>query len=196
MKIMPLVSVAIVTYNQKDFLKDAIESVLQQDYKPVEIVIGDDCSTDGTQQMLKEYQQKYPDKFIIKLSEKNAGITSNSNAVHFACTGKYIAWLGGDDLMLPGKLSKQVAFLELHPGYNLVYHNLDIFESGSGNHIRFYNNKKSSFTGGITQLIKHGTFNGACSTMVRRASSPSYGFDDRIPVASDWLYWIEHLSDG
>ena len=196
MKTMPLVSVAIITYNQKDFLKEAIQSVLTQDYEPIEIVIGDDCSTDGTQEMLFQYQQKYPTKFILKFSSKNAGITSNSNTVHFACTGKYIAWLGGDDLMLPQKISKQVAFMELQPAYNLVYHNLDIFDSYTNSHIRNYNNHKNSYTGELTQLIKHGTFNGACSTMVRRSASPVYGFDERIPVASDWLYWIEHLANG
>jgi len=196
MKKMPLVSIAIITYNQKDFLKEAIQSVLQQNYEPIEIVIGDDCSTDGTQPMLLEFEKKYPGKFIIKLSSKNSGITTNSNKVHFACNGKYIAWLGGDDLMLPGKISKQVAFMESHPTYNIVYHNLEIFDSYTGNHIRFYNNTRNSYTGDITKTIKYGTFNGACATMVRRAASPGYGFDERIPVASDWLYWIEHLANG
>ena len=196
MKIMPLVSVAIITYNQKEFLKLAIESVLLQDYKPIEIVVGDDCSTDGTQQMLKVYQQKYPGTFIIKLSEKNDGITSNSNAVHFACTGKYIAWLGGDDLMLPTKITKQVAFLESNPDFNIVYHNLDAFDSQTGKHLYFFNSRNSPHTGNITQLIKYGTFNGACATMIRRSASPANGFDERIPVASDWLYWVEHLSRG
>jgi hypothetical protein len=78
----------------------------------------------------------------------------------------------------------------------LVYHNLDVFDSYNGNHIRFYNNQRNSYTGDITKSIKYGTFNGACSTMVRRAASPPYGFDEKFPVASDWLYWIEHLSSG
>ena len=193
---MPLVSVAIITYNQKDFLKEAIQSVLQQDYKPIEIVVGDDCSTDGTQQMLQEYKKKYPEKFTIKLSSKNVGITANSNTVHFACNGKYIAWLGGDDLMLPKKISKQVRFMESNPDYNISYHNLDIFDSYTGNHLRFFNTLLNSHTGNVTLLIKYGTFNGACSTMVRRTASPAYGFDTRIPVASDWLYWVEHLING
>ena len=193
---MPLVSVAIITYNQKKFLKLAIESVLLQDYKPIEIVVGDDCSIDGTQQMLKEYQQEYPEKFIIKLSEKNDGITSNSNAVHFSCSGKYIAWLGGDDLMLPGKITKQVAFLESNPDFNIVYHNLDVFDSQTGKHLYFFNNRISPHKGDITRLIKYGTFNGAPATMIRRSASPAYGFDERIPVASDWLYWVEHLAKG
>lgn len=196
MRDSPLVSVAIITYNQKSFLKEAIESVLQQDYEPFEIVIGDDCSTDGTQEMLIEYEKKMPGKFVLQLAEKNGGNTANSMAVHFACRGKYIAWLGGDDLMLPGKIIKQVQFMEDNPDYNIVYHNLDVFDSVSGRHLHFFNNAKTAYTGGVEILIKHGTFNGACATMVRRSASPDYGFDSKLIIASDWLYWIDHLAKG
>lgn len=193
---LPLVSVAIITYNQKDFLRDAIESVLDQTYPNVEIVVGDDCSQDGTQEMLRKYEQKYSGKFVLKLAEKNIGITGNSNVVHHACTGKYIAWLGGDDLFNPDKLEKQVAFMEANPDYNIVYHNLDVFESPSGKHLFYFNNKSNCYIGNVRTLIKHGTFNGACATMVRHVASPDYGFDPDIPLASDWLYWIEHLING
>jgi glycosyltransferase involved in cell wall biosynthesis len=193
---LPLVSIAIITYNQKDFLKDAVESVLAQTYKNIEIVVGDDCSPDGSQEMLREYDKKYPGKFVLQLAEKNIGITGNSNAVHHACTGKYIAWLGGDDLFNPDKIEKQVAFMEAHHDHNIVYHNLDVFESPSGKHLFFFNNKSNTYTGDVRTMIKHGTFNGACSTMVRHSASPAYGFDSDIPLASDWLYWIEHLING
>lgn len=192
----PLVSVAIITYNQKDYLKEAIESVLAQTYTNIEIVVGDDASTDGTHEMLYHYQQQYPNKFILKLAANNVGITANSNAVHFACNGKYIAWLGGDDLMLPTKIEKQVAYLEAHAAHNIVYHNVDVFESPGDKHLYYFNNAKTSFEGGIKTAIEHGTFNCACATMVRRSASPSYGFDSSIPVASDWLYWVEHLNNG
>ena len=95
-----------MTYNQKNYLKECIDSILSQDYENIEIIIADDYSKDGTQDMLKEYNQKYPNKFILKLSERNQGITKNSNLAHFACNGKYIAWMGGDDLMLPSKIIK------------------------------------------------------------------------------------------
>lgn len=192
----PLVSVAILTYNQEEFLREALETVLSQNYSNIQIVVGDDCSTDGTQAMLKEYEKNYPGKFVLHLAEKNSGITRNSNIIHKSCTGKYIAWLGGDDLFNPGKLEKQVAFLEANPDHNIVYHNLDVFESPSGKHLFYFNNRRNTYTGNVKMLIKHGTFNGACSTMVRRSASPQYGFDESIPVASDWLYWVEHLAKG
>ena len=138
---LPVVSVAIITYNQKEYLKECIESVLEQDYKNIEIVIADDCSTDGTQDMLKEYDKQYPNKFVLKLSEKNQGITPNSNLAHFACSGDYIAWMGGDDLMLPGKIKKQVEYMESNPNCTICYHNLDVFQSETNETLHYFNEK-------------------------------------------------------
>ncbi|HHO42468.1 MAG TPA: glycosyltransferase, partial [Epsilonproteobacteria bacterium] len=192
---LPLVSVAIITYNQKEYLKECIESVLAQDYENIEIVIADDCSTDGTQDMLKEYDKKYPNKFVLKLSDKNQGITKNSNLAHFACSGKYIAWMGGDDLMLSGKIRKQVEYMEENQECTICYHNLDVFQSDT-NETLYYFNKKTKYEGDVYTSIKYGTFNGACSTMIRASKAPKNGFNETIPVASDWLYWVETLHNG
>lgn len=66
----PSVSVAIITYNQREFLRECIDSILNQDYSNFEIVVADDASTDGTQDMLREYDRKHPGKFVLKLGEK------------------------------------------------------------------------------------------------------------------------------
>lgn len=191
----PLVSIAIITYNQKEYLKECIESCLKQDYPNFEIIVADDASTDGTQKMLHEYYNKYPSFFVLKLAAKNQGITANSNIAHFACKGKYIAWMGGDDLMLPGKISKQVEFMESNPGCAICYHNLEIFDSNDGRILRYYNDKLK-INGDVKEAIRYGTFNGACSNMVRAEKSPLYGFDESLKVASDWLYWVETLANG
>ena len=192
---MPLVSVAIITYNQKNYLKECIESVLAQDYENIEIVVADDCSTDGTQEMLKEYAKKYPNKFVLKLSNKNQGITKNSNLAHFACSGQYIAWMGGDDLMLPGKIRKQVEYMEKNPECTICYHNLDVFQSET-NETLYYFNENNKYNGDVKTVIKYGTFNGACSNMIRASKAPKSGFNETVPVASDWLYWVETLHNG
>lgn len=191
----PLVSIAIITYNQKDYLRECIESCLAQDYPNFEIVVADDCSTDGTKDLLREYDAKYPGKFVLRLAEKNQGITPNSNAAHFACTGQYIAWMGGDDLMLPGKLSKQVAFMEANPECTICYHNLDVFDSDS-NKTLYYFNETLKLNGDVRTAIRFCTFNGACSNLVRAEKTPKHGFDSSLQVASDWLYWVETLGNG
>jgi len=191
----PLVTVAIITYNQKEYLKECIESTLAQNYLNIEIVVADDGSTDGTQEMLKEYDKKYPNKFVLKLSEKNQGITKNSNLAHFASSGKYIAWMGGDDLMLDGKIRKQVEYMESHPNCTISYHNLDVFDSDTGKTL-YYFNEEYKYNGDVFTSIRYGTFNGACSTMVKRTKTPKLGFNNLVPVASDWLYWVESLHNG
>lgn len=90
----PLVSVACITYNHEKFIAQAIESVLMQvtDF-PVELVIGEDCSTDGTRAIVQEYAVKYPGVIRPLLPDKNLGMAENYEAVRLACRGKYIAWL-------------------------------------------------------------------------------------------------------
>lgn len=193
---LPFVSVAIITYNQKVFLKECIESVLLQDYENIEIVIADDCSQDGTQYMLKDYDLKFPNKFVLVLSEINLGITKNSNKAHFACNGKYVFWIGGDDIMLPNKISTQVKYMEENPNCTICYHNLDVFESSSDKTLYFMNSKKNSFSGEFKSVVSKGVFNGACATVTRREFVPKKGFDERIPMASDWLYWMQTLLNG
>jgi glycosyltransferase involved in cell wall biosynthesis len=194
-KEIPLVSIAIITYNQKEYLKECIESVLEQDYENIEIVVADDCSTDGTQEMLKGYEEKYPNKFVLKLSDRNQGITKNSNLAHFACKGKYIAWMGGDDLMLPGKIRRQVEYMENNPECTICYHNLDVFQSDT-NETLYYFNENNKYEGDVRVVIKYGTFNGGCSNMVRADKVPKNGFNETLPIASDWLFWCECLLNG
>ena len=191
----PLVSIAIVTYNQKGFLRDCIESCLMQDYSNIEIVVADDGSTDGSQDLLLEYEAREPQKFKIILSKENHGITSNHNLAYFACTGEYIAWMGGDDLMFPRKISKQVDYMESHPNCTICYHNLDIFESETNQTLGYFN-ASEKYSGDVRVAIQKGTFNGACSTFVRRDKAPLNGFNKSLPVASDWLYWVESLHNG
>ena len=193
MKDLPLVSVGIITYNQKEYLKECIESILEQDYPNIEIVIGDDGSTDGTQEMLKAYDKKFPGRFKLILSKNNEGITKNQNKVVNLCKGKYIAWMGGDDLMLPGKIKKQVEYMDSNPNCVICYHNLEVFDSDTGRIIKNFNDKSNSYEGDIRVSIKYGTFNGACSNMVRNLGVK---FNESVPVASDWLYWIDILSYG
>jgi glycosyltransferase involved in cell wall biosynthesis len=130
----PLVSVAMIAYNVGKFLAEAIESVLVQEtgFK-VELIIGEDCSTDNTREIALEYQMKYPHVIKVLLPEKNQGLTPNSIATQNACSGKYIALLDGDDFWTdPLKLQKQVEFLEIHPQFSASGHQSEkIYEDGS-----------------------------------------------------------------
>jgi hypothetical protein len=85
--------------------------------------------------------------------------------------------------------------MEKNPECRICYHNLDVFQSET-NKTLYYFNEKNKISGNIKEILKYGTFNGACSNIVRRENTPLKGFDERVPTASDWLYWIETLLDG
>ncbi len=194
----PLVSVGIITYNQKEYLRECIESVLAQDYPNIEMVVGDDASTDGTQEMLKEYDKEYPGKFRIILNKTNQGITKNSNSVLKNCKGKYIAWIGGDDLMLPGKIKKQVEYMEKNLDCNLCgTYTLLIDNNGNRLNIKKDFKKKKNPRYTLCELIESAnTLIPVVSYMTRNSISSKLRFDNRLPVASDSLFFYQNVLNG
>ena len=113
----PLVSVRMITYNHEKFIAQAIEGVLMQKTNfPFELIIGEDCSTDRTREIVVDYANRYPEIIKPILQERNVGANANSQSVREACTGKYVALCEGDDYWIdPLKLQKQVDFMESHP---------------------------------------------------------------------------------
>jgi hypothetical protein len=128
------VSVMMITYNHEEYISQAIESVLMQETDfPYELVIGEDCSTDGTRQVVVDYQEKNPEKIRLLLSAQNLGMHENARRTRQACRGEYIAVLEGDDYWTdPHKLQKQVDFLDSHPECAMCFHAVKwVFEEGS-----------------------------------------------------------------
>jgi glycosyltransferase involved in cell wall biosynthesis len=131
----PKVSVAMITYNHERFIAQAIESVLAQkvDFE-VEMVIGEDCSTDGTRRIVQEYARKYPNVIRALLPDKNVGMQKNFIIVIEACTGDFIACLESDDFWTdPQKLAKQAAFLDANLECASCFHNAIMFSDDQSN---------------------------------------------------------------
>lgn len=123
----PLVSVLCLVYNQAAYVKDCINGFLQQKTNfPIEVIINDDCSSDGTTDIVKEYAEKYPEIIKAVFHDKNQysqGINVIYNCFNIA-QGKYLAFCEGDDYWTdPYKLQKQVDFLENNEEYGLVHTN-------------------------------------------------------------------------
>lgn len=110
----PLVSVCMTTYNHEHYIAQAIESVLgQRTTFAVEVVVGEDCSTDSTLAICRKYEEQYPDRVRVVASESNIGMHRNYRRTIEACRGKYIAMLDGDDWFSDmDKLQIQVEQLE------------------------------------------------------------------------------------
>ncbi|WP_211235250.1 glycosyltransferase family 2 protein [Runella zeae] len=133
------VSVVILTYNQKNFIGKAIESALAQETNfDFEILVGDDCSTDGAQEVIQSYQNQYPDKVKAILHSKNLGQNGLFNTIETLklAKGAYIAPMDGDDYWTsPHKLQIQVDFMEANPSFSACFHNaLITYEDGTPSH--------------------------------------------------------------
>lgn len=123
------VAVWCITYNQKDFIKDALNGfVMQKTNFPFVVIVHDDKSTDGTTDIILEYAQKYPEIIIPVIETENqwskGGLKHIVNIMnsHYRI-GKYIAFCEGDDYWTsPDKLQTQIDFLESHPEYSMCFH--------------------------------------------------------------------------
>ncbi len=134
-----MVSCHIITYNQKDFIRQCLDGVLMQNTNfTYEIIIGDDLSTDGTREILIDYAKKYPDKICLNLRNKRGeGVPGKQNFLTtlYLCKGKYISLCDGDDYWTdPHKLQKQVDFLEANDDFALSFHNAKIINERGPNH--------------------------------------------------------------
>ncbi len=129
----PLLTVCLITYNQVEYIRQSIDSVLAQKAEFVwNLVIADDCSADGTREILLEYQQRNPSLIHLILQEVNVGPAKNwSDLVDFP-KSKFIAYLEGDDYWIdPFKLQKQIDILEKNQDINIVFTNVLVLENGN-----------------------------------------------------------------
>ncbi len=126
-----LVSVLMITYNHEKYITQAIEGALMQETNfDFEIIIGEDCSTDRTREIILEYKSKHPYKIKLLLQETNKGANQNFiETYRLSCSNKYIAFCEGDDYWTdPNKLQKQVDFLEAHPEYSMCFTARDVVD--------------------------------------------------------------------
>jgi glycosyltransferase involved in cell wall biosynthesis len=123
------ISVFITSYNQKAYLIEAIESVLNQTLKPFEIIIVDDCSTDGSQQVIERYAQANPELIRPFYHEQNLGIAKNKAFAQRQVRGDWLTYLDGDDRFLPQKLELEWETLLKHPEAKVVYSNFYLIDA-------------------------------------------------------------------
>jgi glycosyltransferase involved in cell wall biosynthesis len=192
----PTVSICTAAYNHERFIGKAVESVLLQEVDfGVEMIIGEDCSTDGTRALCERYADQYPDLIQLLPSEKNLGMSKNGIRILHECRGKYVAILDGDDYWLdPHKLRDQVAFLEANPDYGMVYSDIQtvddegrLIESESVAERRPYYQEGDVFVA----LLQGNNFINSCTAVFRRELlelSPN-------PIETHWYsfdywYWL------
>ena len=133
----PTLSIYVPTFNHEHYIVQALDSILMQETAyTYEVLVGEDCSTDNTRAVLKEYEKQHPGKLQVFYREQNmrkqGNAVGNSGDLRSRCRGKYIIALEGDDYWTdPCKIDKQIRFLEEHPDYIAVAHNCIVVDHDS-----------------------------------------------------------------
>lgn len=196
MVVDPKVSILIPCFNQENVITETVLSALNQTYENIEVVVSDDASTDATPRLLKELQKQYHPKLKIFLHDINLGVTRNHTRGLLECTGELVTFLDGDDLFLPEKIEKQVAFIKERQDCTICYHNVDVFDSDTGSSMYLWSDRIGTRQGNNKDLIRFGNYLPAVSVMVRAKDLPAEGYDERIKVYSDWFFWLCTLYNG
>lgn len=182
----------MITYNQAGFVSEAIQSVLDQDYPNIQLVVSDDASSDDTPAIIQDFYEKNPEVILPNINKSNIGITKNFNLALERCNGEYVTFLDGDDFYFPGKLSHQQKFMSENPQFALSYHDIEVFVSTTDEHIYNWQDRFIGKDVSISELVRYGPVLPYLGVMIRRECMPRK-VDERIPVGSDWLLWIESL---
>lgn len=188
----PLVSVCMTTYNHEAYIRQAIEGVLaQRTAFGVELVVGEDCSTDATAVVCREYAAKYPDRVRLLSGERNIGWRANYRRTFEACRGRYVAYCDGDDWWDdPQKLQLQVDLLEADPSCGMCCTAAVDFYQATGGLLPYPPERYTDFD----RLLLRTTI-ANCTTLARRDLIARY-YDEIHPEqhpewqTDDWPMWL------
>ena len=177
-----LVSIIMPSYNTGKFIAESINSVLNQTYKNWELIIVDDCSTDNTDSVVKNFQDT---RIRYFKNEVNSGAAISRNKALREAKGRWIAFLDSDDLWMPEKLEKQIAFMEQN-GYSFSYTNyIEIDESSNPNGTKVTGPKR---------ITKHGMYNycwPGCLTVMYDANVVGLIQIKDIKKNNDYAMWLK-----
>lgn len=185
----PKVTVCVSTYNQESYIEDCLNSLIQQDFSnSFNILIGDDCSTDSTQMILKKYEKEYTFISVIYRS-KNIGPMNNFIDIHSRAKGDYICHVDGDDLVYKSKLQIQSDLLDKRSDISLVAHPVKVMNSD----IILGESTEYPQVGNIRDLLKYGTYFANSSVMYRKKDRQVYEKNEPI---IDYYRFIELTQFG
>ncbi|RJG05831.1 glycosyltransferase [Noviherbaspirillum cavernae] len=186
----PKVSVCVVTYNHEKYIEQCLQSIVDQEVDfEFEVIVGEDCSTDDTRGILRQFAERYPSVIKPIYNETNLGACKNYIAIQVAATGTYVAHCDGDDFWYPGKLAYQVEFLDNHPEIAAIFSNANY-----GNGVR----NKSSECGvyRLEAILEKVYTKNLCihSSILERNAAANLLHEDENGLFDFVIYWLKHGS--
>lgn len=199
------VSVLVLTYNHEPYIAECLDSVLDQDFDGRwEILVGEDCSTDGTAAVVQSYVERFPGRVRLVTSQHNVGMHANFRRLLACSNGRFVAVCEGDDYWhAPEKLRLQVEVLSMHPMCTGVHSDVDLLEPRDGACTRI-----PHFWAGVVpdqkpftvyeDLLIRNTVQ-TCTVLVRGEAARSYPqsvLAQGMYVVEDWPFFLHVTSGG
>lgn len=196
---LPLVTIGAINYNNAQFVIETLESIKAQTYKNTELVIVDDCSTDTSLGLIKEWLTTYGGLYKLVEHEVNMGVCATCNDVLKNARGIYISFIATDDVMLENKTAVQVEVLK-NAAKDVAVVYSDAYLIGEASELRFgtFIQKWKSFEylpdGDIYNILMQGNFLPAMSLMVKKSCYDDVGFFDENLAYEDFDMWLRLAS--
>jgi alpha-1,3-rhamnosyltransferase len=208
MQNQPLVSVAVITYNSSKTVSETLDSIYNQTYRNLELVISDDGSNDSTIEICQKWINNHKDRFVrtkIITVDKNTGVTCNYKRASENCQGEWIKEIDGDDLLLPNCLELYMQYVNAHPETIYLFGKVEVF----GENINIVNHFTNTiFDYSFFNLSQEEQYKWLVTRSFQPIASVTSFFnrekilelgiiyDTRIPMLEDWPRWIRLIEHG
>lgn len=203
---LPLVSVPVITYNSAKTIVETLDSIFNQTYPNIELIVSDDCSTDNTVEICRQWTSDHGERFTrIEIIEApvNTGISANMNRAEDACQGQWVKGIAGDDLLLPECIKTYMEFVKGRDDLPCIFSRVQCFDAYTGENINThtpfdYSIFSKTREQQLSQLVYDINCIPAASVFINIHLLRRLGIrnDERIPLLEDWPKWINILNAG
>uniref|UniRef100_UPI004049E02D glycosyltransferase family 2 protein n=1 Tax=Flavobacterium sp. TaxID=239 RepID=UPI004049E02D len=188
----PLVSVICLSYNHASFVVDALESVLNQSYANIELIIADDCSTDNSKAVIEDWLKKHPNILFLP-NDVNLGNTKTFNNAAKHAKGNYFIDLAADDILLPNCVELQIKAFQNsdHTNLGIVYANINLVNENGKFISVYYNEDENPESGDIYEMvISRSTKICSVASMIKKEVFETVGYYDESLAYEDLDLWV------
>lgn len=188
----PKITVLMPVYNAEIFLKEAIDSILNQTFNDFEFIIINDGSTDQTARILQEYKDP---RILIFNNQKNLGVVKSRNLGIKIAKGRYIALMDSDDISFPERLQKQVNYLDSHPFCDVIATKIQPVDIGRNIIEKWQDDQKNVTYEQIKKQLPIGDCIANPTTVIKSSVIKKYEYNEKLSHSSDYELWLRLCSD-
>jgi glycosyltransferase involved in cell wall biosynthesis len=193
----PILSVVVLCYNQEKYIGACLQSVLDQELDvPFEVIVGDDHSADKSLEVIESFRSRWPNLVKVVAHERNCGFSANLADSLAMATGEYIANIDGDDIMLPGKLKRQLEFLQANPEVGLVVHKMRAIDANTMERVSFPLPRRTPAVFDAEYIIENGPFFYHSSEMYRARLRRRNPVDLNVTAVADVAHLLHVLYES